>query len=289
MTDQQQSDETTDADTNPGGNRSIELEIEVPGTPEEVWRAIATGPGISSWYVPHEVEERAGGAATASFGPEPEMQIAGRVAAWEPPRRIVFDGKVDDNIDGESDGEADADVPDAGLAFEWLVEAKDGGTCIVRLVNSGFGAGSEHDEWYDAMTEGWKLFLYNLKLHLEHFSGRTATAMLPMATWADSTTNAWETLTGALGIPAEPTVGQRLEVGAEGTPPLAGTVTRVTPTYLALLVDEPAPGTAFLAAEHQGDQAQVSIWAYLYGPEGAAAVERDEPRWRDWLSRRAVG
>ena len=38
--------------------RAIELEVEVPGTPEEVWRAIATGPGISSWYVPHTVEER---------------------------------------------------------------------------------------------------------------------------------------------------------------------------------------------------------------------------------------
>ncbi len=53
----------------PEERRSIELEIEVPGTPEEVWRAIATGPGITSWYVPHEVEEREGGAALASFGP----------------------------------------------------------------------------------------------------------------------------------------------------------------------------------------------------------------------------
>ena len=73
-------------------NRSIELEVEVVGTPEEVWQAIATGPGISSWYVPHTVEEREGGAATARFGPGPEMLIPGRVAAWEPPRRIVFDG-----------------------------------------------------------------------------------------------------------------------------------------------------------------------------------------------------
>jgi len=30
------------------GRRSIEIEFEVPGTPEEVWKAIATGPGISS-------------------------------------------------------------------------------------------------------------------------------------------------------------------------------------------------------------------------------------------------
>ena len=73
-------------------DRSIEVEVEVPGTPEEVWRAIATGPGITSWYVPHEVEEHQGGSATASFGSGPEMQVPGRVATWEPHRRIVFDG-----------------------------------------------------------------------------------------------------------------------------------------------------------------------------------------------------
>ena len=73
-------------------DRAIELEVTVEGTPEEVWRAIATGPGISSWYVPHEVDEREGGATVSSFGPGPEMQIAGRVAAWEPPNRVLFTG-----------------------------------------------------------------------------------------------------------------------------------------------------------------------------------------------------
>ena len=34
------------------GRRSVQVEVEVPGTPEEVWQAIATGPGISSWFVP---------------------------------------------------------------------------------------------------------------------------------------------------------------------------------------------------------------------------------------------
>ena len=52
----------------PSGRRSIEAQIEVPGTPEEVWKAIATGPGISSWFVPSTVEERVGGTATCSFG-----------------------------------------------------------------------------------------------------------------------------------------------------------------------------------------------------------------------------
>ena len=46
---------------NPESPRSIELEVEVVGTPEQVWEAIATARGISSWYVPHTMEEREGG------------------------------------------------------------------------------------------------------------------------------------------------------------------------------------------------------------------------------------
>jgi len=42
------------------GRRSIQVEVEVPGTPEEVWQAIATGPGISSWMVPAEFEVQGG-------------------------------------------------------------------------------------------------------------------------------------------------------------------------------------------------------------------------------------
>ena len=253
-------------------DRSIELEIEVVGTPEEVWRAIATGPGISSWYVPHTVEEREGGAAMASFGPGPEMQIPGRVAAWEPPRRVVFDG-------GEGAG---------GLAFEWLVEARDGGTCVVRLVNSGFGSGDDWDGQYDGMTDGWRLFLLNLKLHLEHFRGQTATALLPTATWAGPREEAWAALTDQLGIPAAPVVGDRIQTSADDAPTLAGTVVDVASWRLALLVDQPAPGTAILAVEGTGDQVSVSIWSYLYGADGAAAAKRDEPRWAKWLSDRAL-
>lgn len=58
-------------------DRYLEFEIEVVGSIEEVWQAISTGPGITSWYVPHVIEEREGGAATASFGPGPECR------SWE--------------------------------------------------------------------------------------------------------------------------------------------------------------------------------------------------------------
>lgn len=39
--------------------RSVEAEVEVPGSPEAVWQAIATGRGITSWFVPTTVDEGA--------------------------------------------------------------------------------------------------------------------------------------------------------------------------------------------------------------------------------------
>lgn len=45
------------------GNCSVEAQVDVPGTPEDIWSAIATGLGISQWFVPSEVEGRIGGTA----------------------------------------------------------------------------------------------------------------------------------------------------------------------------------------------------------------------------------
>lgn len=247
----------------------IELEVEVEGSPEEVWRAIATGPGISSWYVPHVVEEREGGRATASFGPG--MDVDGSVAAWEPPRRVVFDGGPDDD----------------GLAFEWLIEAKSASTCIVRLVNSGFIEGGEWDDYYDAMTEGWQIFLANLALHCKHFAGQSARASLPMATWTGPRDDAWLRLTNGLGISPRPSPGDRVTVSDNGLPELAGTVVEATDHRITLLVDAPASGTAFIAAEGRGESVEVSIWMYLYGQTGALAAEENDPVWRAWLADRA--
>jgi hypothetical protein len=70
-------------------------------------------------------------------------------------------------------------------------------------------------------------------------------------------------------------------------PPLAGTVVEHRPGNLAVLLDQPAPGTAVLACEGAGEQCGVSVWQYLYGPEAAALVQRDEARWNAWLQARA--
>lgn len=252
--------------------RTIDLSVEVTGTPEQVWTAIATGPGISSWFVPTTVEEREGGATTSVFGPGPEMTVPGRVTAWDPPHRVLFEG----------------DEGSETLAFEWLVEARDGGSCIVRLVNSGFGSGAEWDAQYDGMEQGWRLFLLNLQLHLAHFPGQAGRAMLPTAMWAGDRAAAWAAVTEALGIPDEPAAGERIATQGDA-PTLAGTVVDCEPGFrIRLLLDAPRPGTALIAAEGTGDTTGVSVWLYLYGKDAETVAARDEPRWAAWLAERGV-
>src|ERR1700734_3374218 len=113
------------------GRRSVQVEFEVPGTPEEVWQAIATGQGISSWFVPTEFEERDGKAVAVKLSFGPGMEIRSEVTAWDPPRMFAT----------EADGFIPGSPP---IANEWSVEARGGGICIVRIVQSLFAS---TDDW----------------------------------------------------------------------------------------------------------------------------------------------
>jgi uncharacterized protein YndB with AHSA1/START domain len=60
------------------GRRSVDLEFELPGTPEQVWEALATGPGIATWFVPADIEPREGGAVTFHLAPDPAASFCVR-------------------------------------------------------------------------------------------------------------------------------------------------------------------------------------------------------------------
>jgi uncharacterized protein YndB with AHSA1/START domain len=237
-------------------DRSIDLSVEVPGTVEEVWRTIATGPGISSWFIPHEVDEREGGEVVMDFGSFGKESAT--VEAWDPPHRLLLRGRDDDR--------------GGHLAYEWLVEAKDGGTCVVRLVNSGFGPGAEWDADFEGMSSGWRLFLENLRLHRTHFPGQVPVSILPTVMTAGPHADAWSKLCGTLGIGTALAAGDRVS-GALG---LSGTIERAVfepkVSAYALVLDGPAPGTAFVTDEGEGDVVGASAYLYLYGA-GASGVD----------------
>jgi uncharacterized protein YndB with AHSA1/START domain len=237
--------------TEPHAERVIDLSVEVPGTPEEVWEDIATGPGITSWFIPIGVEEREGGEVTFDWGDYGRQ--SGTVAVWDPPRRVVFEGP-------EEGGSA--------LAYEWLIEARDGGTCIVRLVNSGFGEGEQWDEQYHGMRLGWQLFLENLRILRTRFPGRRAHARIPTVMVPGPQDAAWASFCSLLGISPSLHPGDALSTSGDGVPVLRGVVESVLvqPAIHAYLLalEAPSTGTAFVTTEGQGEQVMASVYLYLH-------------------------
>jgi uncharacterized protein YndB with AHSA1/START domain len=262
----------TKPDNKPG--RSVDLEIEVPGTPEEVWEAIATGPGISIWFVPTEVEERAGGAVTMHHGPG--MDQTGKVTAWEPPRRFAF------GVGEWSPTKASAP---AATALELLVEARSGGTCVVRLVNSGFGTGADWDQAIEGTRRGWRLCLHMLRLYLEHFAGQSSAAFTARGVVQAPPERAFAELTGALGMQGA-VEGQRIRASAPGTPELAGVVERIEDDQLTLLLDEPSPGIGTVTVGGPAETVIAAVSASLFGDDAAALTERTEAAWQAWMDER---
>jgi uncharacterized protein YndB with AHSA1/START domain len=246
-------------------SRSIRLDVEIAGTLEQVWRAIATGPGITAWFVPAEVEERAGGAARLDFGGGAVAEST--IREWDPPRRLVVDG---------SDGRS---------VFEWLVEAQAGGTCIVRLVQSGFGTGAEFDAEYDATEAGWPFFLDVLRQYVEDFAGQPCASVLLNGMPPAAGDAGWNALLDALGLDAAP-VGTHVATSGDGAPALAGVVTRSEPRLLSIRLDRPGPGIASLDVAPVPGGHFARLYVYLYGAEAARLAAREEAGWRAWMSGR---
>ncbi len=255
------------------GRRSVQVEFEVPGTPEEVWQAIATGPGMSSWFVPAELEERDGKPVTLKLNFGSGMEPSAAVTAWDPPRRFA----------GQNEGWGGSPP----IATEWIIEARAGGVCLVRMVHSLFASTDEWDNQLEGANSGWSGFLAILRIYLKHFRGQRSAIMQITAPAAGTDAERWEALTSALGVKGL-SVGQRWSTPA-GVSPLGGVVENLTEDpYDALLrLDQPGPGIAALGAVTYPDgQSVVAMNLYLYGDQADATVARETPRWQAWFQKR---
>ena len=178
----------------------ITEEIELDATPDEVWDAIATGPGIDSWFFGHStVEPRLGGRTTFAMGDD---VAASTITAWEPGKRFAY--RTDEGPDGSF------------MAFESIIEARAGGSTVLRFVHSGLLGGDDWEAEYDALREGDPMYLRKLAAYLATFKGRTAKQSImllhPGVTDSD---RAWTAFTQALGGPL--TVGTPVRFTADGS------------------------------------------------------------------------
>jgi len=266
--------------TDGSGKRWIEVEVDVPGTPEQVWEAIATGPGVTSWFVPTEMHED--GRVVSHFGPGMESVATGK--SWDPPRGFAK----------ESPGFAPGAPP---LATEWTIEARAGGTCTVRVVHSLFASTDEWDDQLEQIEGGWPEFFRILRLYLTHFRGQYGRTLQLMAMTPQPAAQVMDGLVSALGFAdAEP--GER-RAAPPDVPPFAGHVegnrsaaehaaeaAHGHPPSLLVRLDEPSQGVAHVYVMAMHGQSIVVNRVYLYGDQAAAIATRDEPRWQAWMKAR---
>ncbi|WP_419994853.1 SRPBCC family protein [Streptomyces boninensis] len=259
-------------DDEDGRYRAV-CEVEVPGTPEEVWEVIATGPGIEAWFVPAEVEPREGGRFVTYHGEFGASE--GVVTAWEPPHRLGYD---------EPDWQG-PDTPVPPWNTEILVEAVSGDTCVVRL-SSGFLAGG--DDWHediDGTLEGWTAALRNLRIYLTHFAGLPVTTLQVMHQLPEGAP--MPDVLAAAGL-AGVRPGQDVE-SASTAPRVRGTVEAVDGKTVTIRATEPAAGIFELATAEWGDTRMVVARGAFYGPDGAAARDREQPAWEAWAAKLTAG
>jgi uncharacterized protein YndB with AHSA1/START domain len=245
--------------------REISFEVEVPGTPEEVWDAIATGPGISSWFVPAEID---GDTMTQHHGNG--FDQTSRITASDRPRAFAY----------EEEFQPTPDAQPSLVATEFRVEARSGGTCAVRLVQSGFGSGDAWERAIESFKGGWPAALDDLRLYLTHFAGE------PVAGFSTGheldAGRPWDAVRAQLGLPETLNPGDRVET--RGTPPFAGTVARSGDGQVSLLLDKPARGLGYLGAGGPGDQVFFFVRARLFGDGAEEAAARAEAAWEQWLA-----
>ena len=256
--------------TGDNGRRFVQVEVEVPGSPEQVWQAIATGPGISSWFVPTEVEEREGGIFKANFGPG--MESESTITKWDPPRSFSKDG---DGMDPEA----------PPVATEWTVEAKSGDTCVVRVVHSWFASTDEWDGQWESVEQGWIAFFNILRLGLEHFPGQPSAAFDVAGMASGSESEVWAALTSPLGL-TEPTEGKEVHSVTENIA-LSGTIKIIghgSEEFILILTQKPGPGIFHISAMPMGEQSYVSARFYGFGDSAAEAVSRAQPARTQWFT-----
>jgi uncharacterized protein YndB with AHSA1/START domain len=172
---------------------------EVAASPDEVWAAIATGPGIDSWFMGrNEVKPGTGGTVRTVFGEyAPELEIM----EWDPAHRFAY--RSGEGPDGRF------------IAYEFLIEGRAGGSAVLRTVTSGFIPGDDWAEEFEAMTLGGEMYFRTLVEYLMYFAGRFATAVTAFGPPGTSWPRDRDRLRRELGLTEPVSPGDRARLAGE--------------------------------------------------------------------------
>lgn len=256
----------------------MELTIEVAASPAVLWEAIATGPGMSMWFLETDVEERAGGQVVFHMGPD--MSSDGEVTAWEPAERLVYAEPDWVQLTGhENSGQQP-------LVSEFLIEATSGGTSILRVVSSAYGTGAEWErEWFADMVVNWAPSFDTLARYVARHAGQPGVRLGADLTVDGHPDQFWPRAVELLGSPS---LGDEVRFGAA-----VGVLERFhdAPNIKELLVrfDAPAPGFGVMGAYDLGGTGMVTLSGSIFGTEAAQHARGIEQDWRASLAALSQG
>ena len=250
-----------------GTQRSVRLAVEVPGTVGAVWKAVATGPGLTSWFLPTEVDGRIGGEVLFHFGPYGTDVC--EVTGWDPPRRFEFSVAQRDRT----------------ITHELVVVRLGPHRCRVEFCTAGFGTDESWDEEVEAMAKAWPVFLQNLVISLTYFADRACAMTIVNGSFTGDIDDAWALVRARLGI-GDPVVGERLTVSGDDRPRLVGKVARHQDQALVLVLEEPGPAVVVFGVQLMGDdQVHIGLYLYSYDDDPKAEVRVLGGTWQAWMDR----
>jgi len=237
----------------------ITKEFDVEATPEETWEAVATGPGMDSWFLGrNEVEPREGGTARWTIG---GFTIESTVTTWDPPRRFVNTGP---------------EMPDGSLhKFDYTLEERAGGRTRVRYVHSGM-LGGDWEAEYDAMSEGDPMYLDKLAEYLEFFRGRLGVPVEAMVPNGPGLGETMARFRRALGLADAVALGDPVQADLDHVGRIDGAVDYVGRSFIGVRT-----GDAMYRFIH-GFEGSAMVGHHLFAP----GVERTEAEsaWGAWLA-----
>lgn len=201
----------------------VREEITLEATPEVVWEAISTGPGMDSWFMGrNEVEPGVGGTVKQQM---PSWSSEAEITAWEPGRRIAY---------------RSPEAPDGTfMAWESIIEGRDGGSTTMRLVHNGF-LGENWEAEYDALKVGDRMYLEKLAAYVKHFTGRLATVnvFVERGELPDGQ-RVWADFARAFGLGERISVGDHAHIEVDGLDPVDGEVVFVRlPHWVGIRTDD---------------------------------------------------
>jgi uncharacterized protein YndB with AHSA1/START domain len=261
--------------TDETGKRWVEMAFIAPGTPEQIWHAMATGAGNSTWFTRAQIEERVGGELRFEFGPE--MSSSGEVTAWQPPHRLGY-------------VERDWSPGAPPVATEITIASRGANKCVVRMVHSLFSTSDEWDDQMEGFEGGWPGYFEVLRIYLTHFAGMPGATFQAMVTIEDEPLAVWKQIVEGLGL-AGANVGETRTIPGP-TEPLSVVIERTqqdaTLRYVAVRIESPEPGAAIAGTYRTREGVMASVSMFHYGERAEAVAQAGAVTWREWLEQGLV-